>query len=284
MATRKKASMFPAVVQALIPEDWYFTNYISREVSYGVQEFEAIAAAHELGHNVLISGPTGTGKTSGIYAYAANHKLPIYSVPCNGAADPSVLFGSYIPNENGGGYVWQDGPVTLLARHGGVLLLNEVNFLPAKVAATLYGLLDKRRTLSLVEHGEVIVANPKLLVAADFNPDYEGTRPLNEAFKNRFAVKMHFDYSDEIESVLVRSDTLREIANQIRLVHREGSIETPPATNMLIEFEQLLMVSFDFAIDNFCAAFPPEEMAAVKKVFDLNRAGLEADYGVVYED
>lgn len=285
MATRKKTSEFPPELQALIPEPWYYDNYISREVSPGVSEFDALEAAHSIGYNVLIDGPTGSGKTSGTYAYAAMHKLPIYSVPCNGAADPSTLFGSYVPDEaRGSGYVWRDGPVTLFARHGGVLLLNEVNFLPPKVAATLYGLFDKRRTISLIDHGEVIVASAKLLLVADYNPDYEGTRPLNQAFKNRFGVKMHFGYSEETEDALVHSKTLREIAEQIRVQHREGNIETPPATNMLLEFETLAQtVSFNFAIDNFCAAFTSEEIMSVRKVFDLNLSGLEADYNVTYE-
>jgi MoxR-like ATPase len=251
-----------------------------------VSEFEFLGEAHRLGYSVLIDGPTGTGKTSAVYAYAARNNFPVYSVPCNGAADPAMLFGTYAPKKTGAGYVWQDGPVTKLARHGGVLLLNEVNFLPAKVAATMFGLTDKRRTISLVENGgEIIIANSKLLVIGDYNPDYEGTRPLNYAFKNRFAVKMSFDYDDVTEEQLVFSNTLLRIARQIRAQHNEGNIETPVATNQLMEFEQLAQaVSFDGAIDNFVNAFSADEKMAVKNVFDLNRADLEREYGVEYED
>ena len=150
----------------------------------------------------------------------------------------------------------------------------------------MFGLTDKRRTISLVENGgEIIIANSKLLVIGDYNPDYEGTRPLNYAFKNRFAVKMSFDYDDVTEEQLVFSNTLLRIARQIRAQHNEGNIETPVATNQLMEFEQLAQaVSFDGAIDNFVNAFSADEKMAVKNVFDLNRADLEREYGVEYED
>ena len=271
----------PEVAEYIQPE-WFAEGYINREVSPGVDDFEIFDTARRLNWSVAIKGPTGSGKTSAVYAWAAQEGIPIYSVPCNGAADPSTLFGSYVPDEDGG-FKWSDGPVTKLARYGGILLLNEVNFLPPKVAATLFKLLDKRRSISLVEHDEVIDAHSELMVVADYNEGYAGTRALNKGFLNRFALKLNFDYDKNIEESLVYSKTLLVIAGLLRTAFNNGEIETPIATNMLPEFETVAAeISFDAAIDNFINAFSEDEMMAVRKVFDLHRAGLESDYGVTY--
>ena len=268
-----------------IPDGDKFDDYIHREVSPGVDEFEMFDYAREANAHVLIEGPTGCGKTHSVYAYAATHGIPVYSVPCNGAADPAALFGTYVPDEEAGeGFVWRDGPVTKLARHGGILLLNEINFLPAKVAVTLFELLDKRGSLSILDHDEFFHASEDLLVIADYNDGYIGTKRLTEALKNRFSVFMTYGYLTEIEKELVHSKTLIKIAEKLREGYKSGEIRTPVATNKLPDFEKIAVaVSFDAAIDNFVAGFDPDEKEAVRKVISSMRSELEEDYGVEYE-
>jgi len=272
-------------LNSLVPPAWLAEEYINRKIG-GKRDVEILDKARTMKMNTIIFGPTGPGKTSCVLAYAAEFIIPFYSVSCNGAIDPRQLFGSWVPTEEAGRYVWQDGPVTQMVREGGVLLLNEVNFMPPRIAASMYSLLDKRRTLSLIEHhNEVIVAHDNFQVIADYNPDYEGTRPLNEAFKNRFGLKLFFDYDIEIETELVSSDALLTLAKVLRDSHRTGEIETPISTNMLMEFEDIAYdIGFDFAVENFLNAFSTEERAAVKEVVTLHRAGLESDFNGEDED
>lgn len=263
----------------LIPPAWASDDYINRKIG-GKRDVDILAKARTMRMNTLIYGPTGPGKTSAVLAYCAEFQRPFYSVPCNGAIDTRQLFGSWVPTEEAGRYERQEGPVTLMVRNGGVLYLDEMNFMPPRIAASMHSLLDKRRTLQLVEFGnEVIVAHDDFQVIGSYNPDYEGTRPLNEAFKNRFGLKLFFDYDQKIEVKLVSSDVLLAIAGLLRESHNSGEIETPVSTNMLMEFEDIAYdIGFDFAVENFLNAFSPAERSSVKEVLTLHRVKLESDF------
>lgn len=257
-----------------VPESKYADTYVNRKVG-NYKDFEILDKALARKHNVLIEGDTGTGKTSLAMAYAAHKGLPFYSVSSSRGVDPTQLFGKYIP-DGSGGFVWQDGAVTHMVRHGGVLLINEINFLPEGIASVLFGLLDKRRKIELVDHkSEVIYAPDNLLIIADFNEGYRGTRPLNEALRNRFAVQLHFNYDKAIETKLIKSPTLRHIADSIRDRIAAGEFDTPVSTNMLIEFEQIAE-DFDipFAVANFVNHFQVDDRAALKGVFDTSESNL----------
>ena len=270
-------------LEDLIPESWFAENYISREVVPGLVDQELYGTAHQLGYNVLVMGPTGPGKTSSVYAYAASNQIPLYAVPCNHATDPTTLFGSWHPSTDGEGFTWVDGPVTKMARHGGVLLLDEVNMLSPKIAAVLHSLLASERTIYLAEHDEVINAHTDLFVVGTMNPDYAGTRPLNAAFRNRFPIQLDWGYNAEVERQLVNGDTIMEIATKLRKSYQDGLVMTPVSTNMLIEFEVILtQLSVEMAFESFVNHFHPDERSAVRNVLEAHRRSLDSDYGVTY--
>ena len=110
------------------------------------------------------------------------------TVSGNASMESRQLFGGFIPDGDGG-YGWIDGPVTDVVRNGGVLLLDEMNFISPKIYTTLYPLTDGRRSITLLDHmGETIVAHEDLTIFATMNPDYIGTTPLNFAMRNRFDI------------------------------------------------------------------------------------------------
>jgi MoxR-like ATPase len=63
----------------------------------------------------------------------------------NASMEPSQMTGKFAPDGEWFGYVWIDGPVTDVVRNGGVLLLDEVNFINPKIYTNLYSLTDGRR-------------------------------------------------------------------------------------------------------------------------------------------
>ena len=116
------------------------------------------------------------------------------------------------------------------------------------------------------------------------NPDYEGTRPLNKAFRNRFAIQLNWDYDTKIESQLVQSASLISMANALRAEAAKGGFETPISTNMLQEFEEIVeSISIDFAIDNFVTHFAADERPAVLQVVKTYRQNIIDDLDD-YED
>lgn len=290
-ATTKKRVVVPKIKRlAEVPDKArFYDGYINRQVPGGELDFEAFEKARLMLHNVLIEGPTGSGKTHSVYAYAAWSGMPLYSVSSSINTEPSQLFGRFVPDESKPGtYRWQDGPVTDIVRHGGVLLINEVNFIPERISTVLFGLLDTRKKIELQDHmGEVIYAptDGSFLLIADMNPDYEGTRPLNKAFRNRFASKLYFDYDPVIEAQLVISKALLNVAGKLRDQIRQGVYDTPVSTNMLVEFEEYAIASgLDRAIDNFANSFPFDDRKSVQTVFDTIRSNLAGDYSKYQAD
>jgi hypothetical protein len=281
-----------------VPEYAVFERYIGRSFE-GVTEFDVFTHARDTATNVLIEGPTGPGKTMAVRAYAARDGLNYYSIPSNVGIDPSQLFGKYIPDGTDADgkqvYRWQDGGLTTIARNGGVLLVNEINFMPERVASALFGLLDDRRELTLLDHkGETIRAHRPgcwcslpavecrtrwVLIIADMNPGYSGTRPLNAALRNRFAIQLDWDYSEDVEDRLVRIKTLtRNIVPGIRSDVRSGVLLTPVSTNMLVEFERLATTfGYDFAVFNFVTHFAEHERNAIRLAFQAYEQNIRTE-------
>lgn len=283
--TKKRAVRVPTRaiesvrLDAYVPDKSVAEMYVGRQV-HGVWDFELAENARMNRRNILLMGDTGSGKTMFGEAYAAKQGFLYYSLPCDVSIDPSALFGKMQPTDVPGKFEWQDGPVTQVVREGGVLNISEVNFMPPKIAAALYPLLDGRRYIPLLGHkGEVVRAHENLLVIADMNPQYRGTMDLNAAFKNRFAFKVHWGYDASVEAKLVKMPTLRAISDRLRgMVGTE--IVTPVSTNMLMEFEVFAcdeMLGMDFAVSNFVAAFEADERKPVENVFNLNKKNLNSD-------
>jgi MoxR-like ATPase len=268
------------------------SHYIPRTFAGHVGEFETFDYALENNLNVLIEGETGTGKTSGVMAYCAQRHLNFFAVPCNSAIDFTQVIGGLFPNADGK-LEWVDGGITRIVREGGVLLINELNNAPKNLSQYLMSLLDDRRSITLMGHGnEVVTAHKDLLIVADQNPNYRGTQLLNEAWKDRFEIKLRYNYDNAIEKKIVTSSALLELANGIRSTSRQneyasdrGTIfETPVSPRLLKTFEKIARdLSYDFAVDNFVNNFTDEERPAVKMLIEGASYNIKEELGLAVD-
>lgn len=304
VVVRKPRSQTPPTVgvvddlHAYIPDPEVAKRYVGREVN-GVWDIVLAKSAMQNAENILLDGDTGAGKTLFGEAAASLWQCNYYSVPCDVSVDPSALYGRQNPTEVQGVYKWQDGPVTQLFRHGGILNLSEVNFMMPKIAASLYPALDGRRYLPLLGHeGEIVRAHlgtegtrpcwcslpaaecnkRRVLIIADMNGKYRGTLELNAAFKNRWAHIVPWGYNSEVEEKLIGSPTIRDIAASLRVMDTE--IRTPVSTNMLMEMERFIMrpeLGIDYSFKAFASSFDVDEQNAVLRVLDLNKSKIEKD-------
>jgi len=271
------------VVVAQVPDKKWAKQYVQRKIPSGQTEFEIFDSALANRENVLIFGPTGSGKTMSVLAYASDRNMPYYNVASHNGIEISQLIGQWIPTPDGH-YKWQDGAVTQIVRNGGVLLLNEINFMPERFTTAIFSLLDDRRHLLLMgNNGEIVHAHPDLLIVADMNPSYRGTRPLNEAFKDRWAHKLEFDYDPKIERTLIKSKALIDMAGSLREAHDKREINTPVSTRSLVTFSSnITKLGLDYAIYSFLNGFgDSKERNAVRMIVDNTyKANIANDFGI----
>ena len=266
---------------AKVPDEKWAKTYLNRKLEGGVLDFDLFDSAMQNHENILIRGHAGAGKTMSVLAYASKRGLRYYNVSSNVGLEPSHLFGSWIPTE-AGSFQWQDGAVTSVVRHGGVLLLNEIDFMPERITTILFSLLDDRRQIQLMENGgEVIEAHPNLLIIGDHNPNYRGSRPMNQAWKDRFHHKVEYPYDKAIEKKLIPSPTLLEIADKLRVMNDKGELDTPVSTRSMVAFvTNARLLGIDYAIASYVNGYSDDEKEAVKLVIQTAKQGISEDLGV----
>lgn len=267
--------------------------------------------------NIAITGPTGTGKTSGLVDFAHRHQLPLFTISMMTSAH--AAFGQFVPDADTGGLRWLKGPAWMIAEHGGVLYFDEMNFLEPSVQAAFFGLIDFRRTLVLMEHpikahcqphgplehlvdpitgqdhrqcpgiapwdGPYSVRlNPKTLVAASYNPvsgEYAGTGQLNAAMANRFTV-LRYPYSPEVEADLISCPSIRALGMALR--NDVQRIRTPVSTNSLMEFERWIFETNDYLLARtlFLGRFTPAEQTVIRQILEdqFERNHRQPDKGI----
>ena len=264
-------------------------HYIERSFGGGITETQMYDYSLENKMNVLIEGDAGTGKTTSAMAYASKRKMNFFAVPSNNALDFTQLTGGLFPDSKGE-LKWIDGAITKIVREGGVLLINELNNAPKNLSQYLMSLLDDRRSITLMSHdNEVIHAHPDLLVVADMNPNYRGTQLLNEAWKDRFAIKLTYNYDTKIEKQIINSGSLLELANGMRSTLRVNDasnpstiFETPVSTRILKTFEKLAKgLSYEFASEVFVNNFADDEKPAVRMLLEGSEYNIKSDLGLL---
>lgn len=137
--------------------------------------------------NILLVGPTGTGKTTVAKYLAKVTNQPFVRIPLSKITVDDLL-GHY--DIQGGRTVWIDGLLTKAVRRGWVALLDEVNAAKPDVLFALHTLTDDDRALYLLPKSEIVWAHSqfKLIAAMNVGEAYSGTSTMNAAFLDRFTM------------------------------------------------------------------------------------------------
>ncbi|WP_373895727.1 AAA family ATPase [Virgibacillus natechei] len=150
---------------------------------------DAISAL-SMGKNILLKGPTGSGKTKFAETLSNLFHQPMFSVNCSVDLDAESLMGfkTLAYEEDKQVIEFVPGPVTSAMKDGTFLYIDEVNMAKPETLPLINGVLDYRRTVTNPFTNEIITAKEGFNVIAAINEGYVGTVPLNEALKNRFIV------------------------------------------------------------------------------------------------
>ena len=170
-------------------------------------------AALSMGMNVLLTGPTGSGKT--VLAESLSHMFnqPMFSVNCSVDLDAEALLGhKTIAYDEGKQLIeFVPGPVVQAMKDGAFLYIDEINMTNPDTLPILHGMLDHRRRITNPFTSEVITAKPGFNVIAAINEGYIGTTPLNEALKNRFVViRVPYIEGEQLRRVILEQTRLRD--------------------------------------------------------------------------
>lgn len=161
------------------------------------------------GHDALyITGPTGSGKTSGVLQYAARLNWPVQQIACHGRMEFDDLVGFHrLVSSNPGeapSMQFVYGPLAIAMREGHILLLNEFDLVDPAEMAGLNDVLEGRPLVIVQNGGEIIKPHPMFRVIVTGNSAgqgdatglYQGIMTQNLATLDRFRF-VEVPYLDE---------------------------------------------------------------------------------------
>jgi MoxR-like ATPase len=139
---------------------------------------------------IFITGNSGNGKTMSVEQACAKLKRKFVCVSMTPETDESDLLGNYVLIN--GQMEWRDGPVTVAARQGAVLCIDEIDYGAQNLSSlqrVLEGkpfLLKKKNEIVYPTEGFTIVATANTKGKGSEDGRYMFTNVLNEAFLERF--------------------------------------------------------------------------------------------------
>jgi nitric oxide reductase NorQ protein len=181
------------------------------------KEIEIALAAQENSLPLLLKGPTGCGKSRFVQYLAWRFGLPLITVSCHDDLSTSDLVGRYLVKGNEA--VWQDGPLTLAVKSGGICYLDEVVEARKDTTVVIHPLTDDRRELPIEKLGKIFKAPANFMLIVSYNPGYQSLlKDLKPSTRQRF-VSLNFDYPPkDLEVQIVCGESGAEEALAARLV------------------------------------------------------------------
>ena len=221
---------WPEADQALVPaHDKYY--------QIDVEFIGQIALAFELMENVMITGPTGVGKTTALCELATILNWPVTRINLNGETRVADLIGDMevLLDEATGQAItsWKDGPLITAMRRGHVCIVDEIDAAPPAIHFVMQRVTERdpdpaaaiaagrAHVQLLLPTGECVKAHPNFRLASTANTvgtgdstgDYAATHPLNRAFLSRWGVKLRVGYpkSDVWAGILVGKTGIQQL-------------------------------------------------------------------------
>jgi cobaltochelatase CobS len=252
---------------------------IAQRYRFSADVVQEIAVAVKLAENVLLTGPTGCGKTSLPTALASLLGRPLVRFNMNGETRVSNLVGMNKPSAKDGvlTLIFTLGMLARAMREGWWVILDEIEAALPSVLFVLQPVLEAgNRSLQIPETGEVIEAHEEFRVFATGNTlgyrasaraRYSGTNMMNAAFIDRFGVIIDCRYptkEEERERVLchcpdVDDDFIEGICRVADALRKDDAFRSDFSTRRCIQWAKLLP-HFDY--DELRTA----EMAWIRKL------------------
>lgn len=235
-------------------------------------DIKVMAYGLSMGMNMFSEGPTGCGKTEGFLQLHARANRPCKQVNMHGDVTVANFVGQTKASPaKGTWFEYGDlpkamgypnglaGPVT----PGYSLIVDEIDYTPPQIAASLNPVLSRQRLLHIPETGETLEAQRGFNIMATANTGgkgdsqgvYTGTEVLNTAFLDRFPIKLKTDYlgwvgglpkNPGVEERMLKERfpkapsmevaAMVKLANEIRVTFKQGGLPVTMSTRKLVEY------------------------------------------------
>lgn len=220
------------------------------------------------GDGFFITGPTGSGKTSGVEQVLAKLYWPLQAITANGRLEFSDLVGQFklskTEKDQPPEMKWVYGPLPRAMKFGHVLLINEVDYMDPAEISGLNDVLEGRPLVIAENEGEVIKPHPmfRIVVSANSNGRgdesglHAGVQQQNIAFMDRFRMSRVGYLDEETERTLVKNkvpdlperliERLVSVANAVRKqflgesgTGADGQLATTMSTRTVVRWAKL---------------------------------------------
>ncbi|AXQ30059.1 CbbQ/NirQ/NorQ/GpvN family protein [Solimonas sp. K1W22B-7] len=196
---------------------------------------------------VMLTGPTGCGKTRFVEYMGGVLGRPVVTISCHDDLTSSDLVGRFMVT--GGDVVWNDGPLTRAVKDGAICYLDEVVEARHDSLAILHSLTDHRRSLYLDRSGQVLQAPDSFMLVCSYNPAYRSSlKELKPSFRQRFVTVAMTYLSPDREAEVLVAEAGIDLAAARRLVNCAMAIRKadnvfhfePPSTRVLVTAAKLV--------------------------------------------
>ena len=232
---------------------------------------------------LLLKGPTGTGKSRFVEYMAYRLNKDLITITCHDETSSTDLIGRYILKGNETS--WIDGPLTMAARSGAIIYLDEMAEARPDILVAIHSLTDFRRNIFIDKLGIEIQAHEDFMMVASFNPGYQKSmKELKPSTRQRF-VALSFQYpSADLETKIIQTETgiqspmamkLVNISNKIRNLHELGLMETV-STRLIVDAAKLIHSGMNPRLAAKVAMLEPltDELETIQSLEDLVNLAL----------
>lgn len=208
-----------------------------------------VAARRALGRRftggLLITGPSGAGKTDGVRHLFRELDLPLLVMNCATVTDPQKWFGRREVDADGTHYVESDFLTAIRSGHG--ILLDELPRLHPTLLNPIYGLLDGSQELRLSDMNLTVPVHDQTVFFATANQgaQFTGNHRLDWAARERFpfTIERPFPPMNEEIKIMVSATGVDEDAASVladlgfisRTKFANGDLRAPISTRMLVQ-------------------------------------------------
>lgn len=258
------------------------------------------------GDALFISGPTGSGKTSGITQLAARLNWPMQQVTAHGRLEFADLVGMHTLQSSQQGETptmsFMYGPLSLAMKCGHILLINEVDLIDPSELSGLNDVLEGRPLVLPQNGGEVIKPHPMFRVVVTGNSTgqgdatglYQGVQAQNIAAMDRYRF-IQVGYPDEVTELAILNKQVPnlpeeilkrciQVANEVRKLfigeNGQGTLSCTMSTRTLVRWCKLA-VAFRGATNAFDVAL---QQALLNRVSDAESTAIVRIAKDVYGD